>query len=51
MIRISAGPGGWAEESAAPQVDAAGDVIAFTSRHPIDERDIKNDFDLFVRVQ
>jgi Tol biopolymer transport system component len=51
MIRISAGPGGWAEESAAPQIDAAADVIAFTSRHPIDERDIKNDFDLFIRVQ
>ena len=51
MTRISAGPGGWAEESAAPQIDAAGDVIAFTSRHPIDERDIKNDFDLFIRVQ
>ena len=51
MIRISAGPGGWAEESAAPQIDAAGDVIAFTSRHPIDERDINNDFDLFIRVQ
>jgi Tol biopolymer transport system component len=50
MIRISAGPGGWAEESAAPQIDAAADVIAFTSRHPIDERDIKNDFDLFIRV-
>jgi TolB protein len=51
MIRISAGPGGWAEESAAPQVDAAGDVIAFTSRHPIDAQDDRNDFDLFVRVQ
>jgi Tol biopolymer transport system component len=50
MIRISAGPDGWAEESAAPQVDAAGDVIAFISRHPIDERDINNDFDLFIRV-
>jgi Tol biopolymer transport system component len=51
MIRISAGPAGWAEESAAPQVDAAGDVIAFTSRHPIDAQDDRNDFDLFVRVQ
>jgi Tol biopolymer transport system component len=50
VSRISAGPGGWAEESAAPQIDAAGDVIAFSSRHPIDERDIKNDFDLFIRV-
>jgi TolB protein len=51
MIRISAGPAGWAEESAAPQIDAAGDVIAFTSRHPIDAQDDRNDFDLFVRVR
>ena len=51
MIRISAGPDGWAEESAAPQVNAAGDVIAFTSRHPIDAQDDRNDFDLFIRVR
>lgn len=52
MIRISAGPsGGWAEESAAPQFDAGGDIIAFTSRHPIDSHDDRNDFDLFVRVR
>jgi Tol biopolymer transport system component len=51
MTRISAGPGNWAEESAAPQIDAAGDVIAFTSRHPIDAQDDRNDFDLFVRVR
>jgi Tol biopolymer transport system component len=51
MTRISAGPGGWAEESAAPQIDAAGDVIAFTSRHPIDAQDDRNDFDLFIRVR
>jgi len=51
MIRISAGPsGGWAEESAAPQFDAGGGIIAFTSRHPIDAQDDRNDFDLFVRV-
>jgi Tol biopolymer transport system component len=52
MAWVSAGPaGGWPEESAAPQLDAGGDVIAFTSRHPIDERDVSNDFDLFVRVR
>lgn len=50
--RISASPEGpWPEESAAPQFDAAGDVVTFTSRHPIDERDAGNDFDLFVRVR
>jgi Tol biopolymer transport system component len=48
---ISALPsGGWAEESEAPQLDASGEVIVFTSRHPIDERDVRNDFDLFVRA-
>ena len=51
MVRISAGPAGWAEESAAPQIDAAADVIAFTSRHPIDAQDDRNDFDLFIRVR
>ena len=42
--------GGWMEESVAPAVDAAGRVLAFTSRHPIDEEDTGHDFDLFVRV-
>ena len=51
MTLISAGPdGGWPEESTAPQFNSGGAIIAFTSRHPIDERDIRNDFDLFVRV-
>jgi Tol biopolymer transport system component len=48
---ISGGSDGpWMEESGAPALDAIGDVIAFTSRHPIDARDLRNDFDLFVRV-
>jgi Tol biopolymer transport system component len=48
---ISALPsGGWAEESEGPQLDASGEVIVFTSRHPIDVRDVRNDFDLFVRA-
>ena len=48
---ISALPsGGWAEESEAPQLDASGEVVVFTSRHPIDERDTRHDFDMFVRA-
>ena len=42
--------GGWMEESGAPAVDGTGQVIAFTSRHPIDEQDTGHDFDLFVRI-
>jgi Tol biopolymer transport system component len=42
--------GGWMEESVAPAIDSAGRVLAFTSRHPIDERDTGHDFDLFVRI-
>jgi Tol biopolymer transport system component len=42
--------GGWAEESGGPAVDATGSIVTFTSRHPIDEQDVSNDFDLFVRV-
>ena len=52
MIRISGGSGGgWPEESSSPQFDSAGEVIAFASRHPIDEQDISHDFDLFVRIE
>lgn len=29
-------------------MDAAGAVIAFSSRHPIDVTDKANDFDLFI---
>jgi Tol biopolymer transport system component len=51
MEWMSALPAGsWAEESEAPQLDASGDVVVFTSRHPIDESDVRNDFDLFVRA-
>lgn len=41
--------GTWLEESGAPAIDAAGAVVAFTSRHPISAQDTANDFDLFVR--
>jgi Tol biopolymer transport system component len=49
--RISDGlDGGWMEESGAPALDAVGDTIAFVSKHPMDDRDVANDFDLFVRA-
>jgi Tol biopolymer transport system component len=38
----------WWEVSTGPSLDAAGHVIAFSSRHPIDPSDLKHDFDLFV---
>ena len=38
----------WWEVSTGPSLDAAGRVIAFSSRHPIDSSDVKHDFDLFV---
>ena len=38
----------WWEVSTGPSLDAAGRVIAFSSRHPIDASDLKHDFDLFV---
>jgi Tol biopolymer transport system component len=51
MTWISKGPsGGWPEQSGGPQVDATAAIVTFTSRHPIDDRDVRNDYDLFVRV-
>jgi Tol biopolymer transport system component len=51
MTRISGEPtGGWSEESSSPRLDASGEIVAFSSRHPIDEQDVSNDFDLFVRI-
>jgi TolB protein len=51
MTLISTLPsGGWAEESAEPQIDATGGIVTFASRHPIDGQDVRNDFDLFIRV-
>jgi hypothetical protein len=38
----------WWEVSTGPSLDAAGRVIAFSSRHPIDPSDVTHDFDLFV---
>ena len=38
----------WWEVSTGPSLDAAGRVIAFSSRHPTDASDVKHDFDLFI---
>ena len=42
--------GGWMEPSAGPALDATGQVVAFSSRHPVDAADRAGDFDLFVRA-
>ena len=41
--------GGWKEWSAGPAVDRSGTVVAFSSRHPVDADDRREDLDLFVR--
>jgi Tol biopolymer transport system component len=48
--RVSTGRTPWMEPSIGPAVDASGTVIAFSSRHPIDARDDRDDYDLFIRV-
>jgi hypothetical protein len=51
LVRLSEDElGGWMEPSAGPAIDATGQVIAFSSRHPIDASDRGGDFDLFVRA-
>ena len=51
MTRVSEDKtGGWMEESGGPAIDGAGEVVAFSSRHPIDAADTKNDFDLFIAL-
>ena len=48
---VSAGDtGAWMEESTAPTLDGTGRIVAFSSRHPTDQRDVAHDFDLFVRM-
>jgi len=42
--------GSWMEASAGPAVDATGSIVAFSSRHPVDSDDRRDDFDLFVRA-
>jgi hypothetical protein len=41
--------GGWMEWSVGPAIDQSGSVIAFSSRHPMDASDQRDDLDLFVR--
>jgi len=43
--------GGWMEWSVGPAIDASGSVIAFSSRHPMDASDQRDDLDLFVRTR
>lgn len=38
----------WMEPSTGPSIDAAGSIVAFSSRHPTDASDKRNDFDLYV---
>jgi WD40-like Beta Propeller Repeat len=47
--RLSGGEsGGWLEPSVGPALDGSGTVVAFSSRHPIDAADTRNDYDLFI---
>jgi Tol biopolymer transport system component len=41
--------GGWMEWSIGISIDAAGRVVAFSSRHPMDTSDRLDDLDLFIR--
>ena len=48
-VRVSGdADGGWMEPSGGPSIDARGSVVAFSSRHPTDVSDKRNDFDLYV---
>ncbi|MEO5741296.1 MAG: hypothetical protein ABIS29_11940 [Vicinamibacterales bacterium] len=38
----------WMEPSGGPSIDGRGSAIAFSSRHPTDASDKRNDFDLYV---
>ena len=49
MTRVSGDPdGAWLEPSGGPSIDNLGTVVAFSSRHPTDASDKRNDFDLYV---
>jgi Tol biopolymer transport system component len=48
-VRVSGdAEGGWMAPSGGPSIDARGSVVAFSSRHPTDVSDKRNDFDLYV---
>lgn len=38
----------WMEPSGGPSIDGPGSVVAFSSRHPTDASDKRNDYDLYV---
>lgn len=49
--RVSTDPqAGWMEPSGGVALDARGQVLAFSSLHPMDGRDLAHDLDLFVRI-
>ena len=49
ITRLSKDPqSGWMEPSRSAAIDGSGNVIAFSSRRPTDDRDQRDDFDLFV---
>jgi Tol biopolymer transport system component len=50
VTEVSRSADAWAEESVSPTVDGRGAVIAFASRHPMDEQDLAHDLDLFVSL-
>ena len=49
IVRVSGDAEGiWMEPSAGPSIDALGGVVAFSSKHPTDVSDKRNDFDLYI---
>jgi len=52
MTRASAdGTSEWMAASRRPSLDGSGRVLIFSSRHPIDEDDMDNDDDLYIRIR
>jgi Tol biopolymer transport system component len=45
---ISRGRTPWMEPSIGPAADRTGRIVAFASRHPLDQADDRHDYDLFV---
>jgi Tol biopolymer transport system component len=49
MTRVSGDDSGeWMAPSAGAAIDGAADVVVFSSRHPTEPSDLRNDYDLFV---
>jgi Tol biopolymer transport system component len=49
IFRVSGDPHEpWMEPSGGASIDGRGSVVAFSSRHPTDASDKKNDFDLYI---